>query len=430
MHIELPYGHGTIRLEIPRVACCDVLSPASLPPLSDLAADLSAGLDRPLGAKPLEAGHRPESVAIAVPDETRPTPVKDIAPVILDRLFARWPDLERSRVTVIVGGGLHEPAPAEAMARILPPEAARGCRVLAHDAHNSPLADLGRTSRGTPVLVNAVYAAADLKIVIGQIDPHQFMGYTGGAKGVTVGCAGAEAIRASHSLLLQDSARGGVLAGNPARDDVSEAGRMVGIDLAVNVVLNAAKKPVWIGVGAPDAVLAEGAEVCARVYGVDLAEPYDLVVASCGGYPKDLCLYQAQKGLNTAGQAVRPGGRVLLCAECGQGVGDDAYYDYVCRFETMGGLMDDFRAAGFRMGAHKAFLFGRTLAHCEVVVHSALDPETLRRCHLTPGDAQATLDHWIFKASGPLRIAVIPNANTTFFRLAGGRPACSGSCRG
>ena len=108
---------------------------------------------------------------------------------------------------------------------------------------------------------------------------------------------------------------------------------------------------------------------------------------------------------------------MLLLAHCGQGVGDDDYYAYVCRFSGLKPLMDDFRTAGFRMGAHKAFLFGRTLERCEVVVHSELSAEVLRRCHLAPGQAQPTLDRWLAQLSPAARVAVVPRANATFFRL-------------
>jgi lactate racemase len=417
MEITLPYGHGSLTLRAPEGTNVRVLKPTSLPPLDDLGAAVLKGLADPLGGTRLAEMPRPGSVAIAVPDETRPTPVRLILPALLEQMFSLWPDLDRSNVAIIIGGGLHEPSPPESMNRIVPPEASLGCRVLAHDPNGSEMADFGTTSRGTPVLINSLYAAADLKVVVGQIDPHQFMGFTGGSKGVTVGIASPETIRRSHSLMLEEGSRAGMLLDNPARQDVSEAGRMVGIHLAVNVVLDAAKRPIWLGLGDPDSVLGEGARICSAVYGVQIDDPFDIVLASCGGYPKDICLYQAQKGLNMASQATRKGGRVLLVAECGQGVGDDVYYSYACRFESVDQAMEDFRRAGFRMGAHKAFLFGRSLVHSEVVVHTELDPEVLRRLHLTAGDAQSTLERWLSDLPRGGRVAVVPNANSTYFIL-------------
>jgi len=71
------------------------------------------------------------------------------------------------------------------------------------------------------------------------------------------------------------------------------------------------------------------------------------------------------------------------------------------------------------MGAHKAFLFSRTLTRFEVVVHSELDADTLAGCHLAKGDAQETLDRWLAAMPERPRIAVVPNANTTYFYRGG-----------
>ena len=97
------------------------------------------------------------------------------------------------------------------------------------------------------------------------------------------------------------------------------------------------------------------------------------MVASCGGHPKDICLYQAQKGLNLASQALKPGGHILLLAASPQGVGDDIYFDYVSQFTSPEEVIRDFKSTGFRMGAHKAYLFGRTLVNYNVAVFSDLD---------------------------------------------------------
>ncbi len=123
------------------------------------------------------------------------------------------------------------------------------CRVITHDAKKSEMVDLGSTSRGTPVRINAEFCRADLKIVIGQIDPHQFVGFTGGSKGVVVGIASAASIEHNHSLMFEDQARVGRLSGNPVREDMNEAGRMAEIDLVVNVVLNAQKNVVRLLAG-------------------------------------------------------------------------------------------------------------------------------------------------------------------------------------
>jgi nickel-dependent lactate racemase len=287
--------------------------------------------------------------------------------------------------------------------------------VSGHDAKTSPMVDYGSTSRGTPVLVNSLMAGADFKVVIGQIDPHQFVGFTGGSKGIVIGCGGEATIEHNHSLMFHDDARVGVLEGNPVREDLNEAGSMIGIDLAVNLIMAPSKEVVQILAGDPLDMLMQGAETCAALYGVAIDEEYDIVIASCGGYPKDICLYQAQKGLNLASQAVRKGGHILLLAASTQGVGDDVYFDYVSQFTSPEEVLSDFKKQGFRMGAHKAYLFGRTLNQFNVAVSSELDAGVLQKCHLRSADPSRIIGEWVGNFTTVPRIGVIPNANTTYF---------------
>ena len=421
--VELKYGKSKIRVSIPEKAAVSILEPLRAPVLASVESALASALSAPIGRPALEAileARRPRSVAIAVPDETRPAPPSEVLPRLLSRIEAGLPGPLADHVTLFIGGGLHPPADADAVERILPAAISRGCRVVAHDTRAAAMRDYGSTSRGTPVRINAEYAGADFKMVIGQVDPHQFVGFTGGAKGVVIGCAAPETIEMNHSLMAQPNAHVGQLKGNPVREDLTEAGEMVGIDLAVNFVLDADKKAVHLTAGNPSQVLESCAAVCAKVYGVAIETKFDIVVASCGGYPKDICLYQAQKGLNLASQALKPGGHILLLAASPQGVGDDIYFDYVSQFTSPEEVIRDFKSSGFRMGAHKAYLFGRTLVNYNVAVFSDLDAGILRKCHLRAANPAAIIDEWVSSFEGTPRVAVIPNANTTYFYTSAG----------
>lgn len=425
MEIELKYGDGKKCIHMPDSADVQVLEPAPMPAVGSIEGALEEAMASPVAGRPLVERFRrkpPASVVVVVPDETRPTPVKQILPTLLRSILDRVPGLTPGNITLLVGGGLHPPLDDRAIRRLIPSDVACGCRLLAHDAVHSPLADFGSTGRGTPVRINADVVRAEFRIVVGQIDPHQFVGFTGGSKGVVIGCGGAATIEHNHSLMFEDDARVGKLHGNPVREDLNEAGDMVGIDLAVNCVLDPDKRVVRMVSGPPMAVLETGAETCARLYGVPIEEKYDIVVASCGGYPKDICLYQAQKGLNLASQAVKSGGHILLLAASPQGVGDDIYFDYVSQFTSPEEVLRDFKKIGFKMGAHKAYLFGRTLARYNVAISSDLDAGILRKCHLRAADPSRVIAEWIGDFEGRPRVGVIPNANTTYFYRAGLSP--------
>lgn len=417
MDLELKYGAGKVVVSIPESADGIILEPndmPSLPSISKALTEVLAGVtesDQSL----VDKVRNVSTVAIAIPDETRPLPVGKMLPSLLDWLFARVPDLDATGVTILIGGGLHPPVDPETMTRLVPGDIARGCKVAAHDANNSPMVDYGHTSRGTPVLVNKLFAEADFKIVVGQIDPHQFVGFTGGSKGVVIGCGGAATIEHNHGLMFHEKANVGVLHGNPVREDLNEAGEMVGIDLAINCIMAPSKEVVQVLAGRPLDMLIKGAKTCAAIYGVAIDEEFDIVVASCGGYPKDICLYQAQKGLNLASQAVKKGGHILLLAASTQGVGDDVYFDYVSQFTRPEEVLADFKKQGFKMGAHKAYLFGRTLSKFDVAVFSEMDPGVLQKCHLRAADPTKVVAEWVENFAGMPRIGIIPNANTTYF---------------
>lgn len=411
MLYELKYGGGQIAFTLPEGIEADVFEPREATPLADPVAALHGALDAPIGGERLEDMPHPSSVAIAVPDETRPVPLKLLLPPLLERLYKAFPRLKPEDISIVVGGGLHPPADFNQLERIMPDTGQ--CRVVPHDAEHSPVISFGVTSRGTPVEINAEYAKAELRLVIGMVDAHQFVGFTGGSKGVVVGCASAAMIAANHRMMTDPSAFVGNIDDNPVRQDLNEAGSLAGVHLAINVVMDASKRPVAISAGVPHEVMRSAAARTGSLYGLKFSEPYDIVIASCGGLPKDICLYQAQKGLNTAAQCAAPGGGIILLAKCEQGIGDDAYHNYVRRFKSTADLMADFKASPFRMGAHKAFLFGRASSRFEVVIHSDLADAVLRECLLTPGKIQPTIVQWL--DLGRKRVAIIKNANSSFF---------------
>jgi len=415
LKVNLKYGGSQRHLFIPEEAGVSVLSPSTSAVLEDLEEAFEEAMDSPLRGPRLETMDEPKSVAIAVPDETRPTPVKTLLPLLLKRLYKSFPNLRPERITILIASGLHPPLDEQGIRRVVPDSVAPGCKVVCHDAVYSPMTDCGMTSLKTPVLINEDLARADLRLVIGNIDPHQFVGFTGGGKGAVIGCGSKRTIEANHSLMFHEKASVASIEGNPVRSDIDEAGGLVGIPLVINVVLNASNRVVKLLAGEPVAVFQEGAKTCAAVYGVAIQEKFDIAVASCGGYPKDINLYQAQKGLAHAAQAVKPGGKILLMAACPQGVGSEVYYEYVLRFPTPEAALEGFRRTGFKMGAHKAFLFGKTLVSFEVAIASDIQPEILSKCHLKACDPQETIEKWVGNFSGIPTVAVIPNASTTYF---------------
>ena len=55
------------------------------------------------------------------------------------------------------------------------------------------------------------------------------------------------------------------------------------------------------------------------------------MITTNSGYPLDLNLYQSVKGMSAAAQVVRPGGTIIIAAECWDGIPDHGLYGQLLR---------------------------------------------------------------------------------------------------
>ena len=77
--------------------------------------------------------------------------------------------------------------------------------------------------------VNRTYHEADLRIVVGDIEPHQFPGFSGGVKSAAIGLAGKATMNTNHAMMSDPKAQIGRYDDNPCRQDIEEIGQMMGV---------------------------------------------------------------------------------------------------------------------------------------------------------------------------------------------------------
>jgi nickel-dependent lactate racemase len=245
-----------------------------------------------------------------------------------------------------------------------------------------------------------------VRVCLGTVELHYFAGYSGGYKSLLPGVCARQTIESNHKLMLQPNAEAGRL-DSPVRDDLEEAGQLIGCDFIVNVVLNAKKQIVKAVAGDPIRAHREGVKVVDSMYIVPIQELADVVLASAGGSPKDINLFQAQKALDNAKHALKDGGAIVLAAECREGLGEDVFERWINEAQNKQELVDRLDYA-FEIGGHKA----------DVYLVSELQKEIVERafllCSQNLEDAlQATL-----KKYGPnARIIVMPFGAYTLPRL-------------
>jgi nickel-dependent lactate racemase len=329
MLVDFAFGKTGLSLDLPDRFNYKLLEARTAEPLPDWRAELNRALDGPIGTKPLRTlGQGKRSAAISVCDITRPVPNRLTLPFILPRLEESG--IARDQITILVATGLHRAATPEEIREIVGEEIAARYRVVNHFARNrDDHRYLGETSSGTPVSIDERFVAADLHLTLGFIEPHLMLGYSGGRKLVAPGLAAQETIKVLHSPRFMRDRRTheGSIEDNPLHRELLEIARMAGHHFIVDVALTRGREIAGVFAGDPVEAHRAGVRFVSRVMLELVHEPADAVITTSAGYPLDLTFYQAVKGVTAAQHIVRPGGKILLIAECQEGPGAREFRD-------------------------------------------------------------------------------------------------------
>jgi nickel-dependent lactate racemase len=413
MEIRIPYGKSFVTAQIPDQFGLDIIDLPHTPAASNPNTVVRDALTNLLSESSWSDFNEAQSVAIAINDKTRPVPHQILLPPLLDQLAAIG--IPKSAITFYVAVGTHPPMLPEELSGILPSDLFEVYKVVSHDSEDyKGLHYLGKTARSTPVWVNRGFYQSDLKIVVGNIEPHQFVGFSGGVKTAAVGLAGLETINRNHTLMAHPDSQLGSYESNPARQDIEEIGQMIDVHLALNAILNDNKEIVHTLAGDPLAVMAAGIPISRQVCQVPVQRTYGLVISSPGGHPKDINVYQSQKALASAVRVTRPGATVILTAACPEGSGSSHYQDWIAGKKSYAEVLEAYQAEGFRIGPHKAFQFARDTAQTRLMFLSEMGTELAQSLLLNPvADFQEAINTALEGLQPGDRIAVLPHATST-----------------
>lgn len=369
--VWLPYGKTEVCVNIPARSYLGSIEPKEKTGVPDAEAEIKRALNDPIGAKKLSEIAGPDSrVAIVVDDATRRTPSHLMVPPILKELEGAGVKLEN--VTVIFGCGTHRPVSNEEAVIILGEDTVKRVKTISHDCRAPDLVYIGTTAKhGTKVYVNKVFAEADVKILTGDVCFHYYAGYGGGRKSVLPGVSGEDTISANHSMILHPNARTGVLDGNPVHEDMVEAAKLAKVDFILNIVTNSRNEVVRAFAGDLEGAFYEGVKAVDEMYRVPVDRRADIVVVSPGGYPSDLNLFQAYKGIDSALNVVKRGGVIILVAECSEGHGNQVFYEWMTKFKDLDAVEKQIKRK-FILGGHKAYYLLKALQKTQIILVSVM----------------------------------------------------------
>ena len=416
MHVELAYGKGALTIEVPDDRTT-VIVPTYLPGLPDVRSALVNALRNPVGTAPLRRMVKPDqTVAISVCDVTRPMPSAELLPVLLGELA----HVPRDQIAILVATGTHRANTREELEAMLGVEVVRDYPVVNHDAfEQNGLKRLGDTPGGVPIWLNRRWVESDVRITTGFVEPHFFAGFSGGPKMVAPGLAGFETIMGLHSarLIGHPSTTWGVIDGNPIHEAVRHVAGQTGVSFSVDVTINRNRQITAVYAGELLAVHRAACQVARRTAMHPVARRFDVVITTNSGYPLDLNLYQAVKGMSAAAQVVRDGGTIICAAECSDGIPDHGEYGVMLASrDTPEALLEMVNTTGHkRHDQWQVQLQAQILLRSEVFLKSSyLEADQVRAAHLKPADdLQATIWASIERHGPDARVCVLPEGPQT-----------------
>lgn len=410
MEFQLKYGKATVEFDIPENNYMGSLLPKEIQFDLKGEEEVKRSLENPIGTERLKDMVKPgEKIVIVTSDITRPMPSKTALPPVIEEL--KKAKVQERDITIVLALGSHR-GHTEEEKKMLVGEGVYESGVQIIDSEMDRCVNLGRCKNGTPIDIFEPVAKADRIICMGNIEYHYFAGYSGGSKALMPGVSSHDAIQANHSNMVKEGARAGNLETNPVRQDIDEVGEHITIDFIINVVLNSKKEIVKAVSGHYIKAHREGCKVLDEMYGIKIEKQGDIAIVSPGGFPKDINIYQSQKGLDNAQHAVRDGGIIILVASAKEKFGESTFEDWMLN-KTPKEMIKEIKE-NFKLGGHKAAAIAMVLEKAKIFMVSDLEDDLLRKLNFVPfNTVQEAVDKALKELGKDAQILLLPSAGST-----------------
>ncbi len=421
MHIQLAYGKTGLQVEFPDSWNIRVVEPLFAPGLPDPVDAVRKALRNPIGMPSIRnvVGNGP--VGIIFNDITRPTP----NPLLLKAILAELPDVEQTNITLFVALGSHRQMTTGELRTMFGDDVVDSFRIVQNNAFDcSTQVLIGTTIHGNEVWINRTLFECPIRIMTGFIEPHFFAGFSGGGKAIMPGMAGQSTILQNHRAenIAHPKATWGFTSGNPIWEEIQETAHMVeehgnGKNFLINVALNRNKEITAIFAGDLDAAHAAGVEFVRKTAMVRVNQAFDIVVTTNSGYPLDLNLYQAVKGMSAAARVIRQGGAIVVAADCWDGIPEHGLYgDLLRTSETPQKLLESLNTPGFlKQDQWQAQIQAQIQLKADVYVYSShLSEKQIRSAMLLPAPSIESVMYDLVEKYGPAAsICILPEGPQT-----------------
>ena len=409
------YGDTTVSFSLDERQVLGVLRGRQVAPIDDIPRALTEALNAPTEHVPLGRWIQPgDRIAIIVSDMSRFWMRQDrVVPALIDYLGRHG--VSDAQIRIVIANGTHLGGSPEELKRLVTPAIFDRIAVENHDCLAEDLVTLGTTSHGTTVRINRTVATADRVIALGAAVHHVMAGYGGGRKSILPGVSSMETICQNHALALakdrfatNPAVGNGVLQGNPLHEDMVEAASMLPNLFVINLVMNADMKLAQITAGHPTKSWEIACRAIDAVFHVPVAEQADVVITSCGGYPKDMSLYQGTKTIDNIEPCLKPGGTLILAIEARDGGGPEEYFSWIGPLQD--GSFEQKLRAHFTIPGYIFLLNCEQAQRYRILLLTSIPAKTLAPMGI---EAYSDMDALLAAANLPGKsIYVVPNGAT------------------
>ena len=416
MIYSISYGKGKINFKIPEGFSIDSVIPKYTSPIISLYEKTLESILHPINSSPLpELVKGKKSVCIVVTDITRECPDKDLLIPILEVVEK---EVKKENITILIAAGMHKNMSYDKKVEKYGKTITDNYRIIDHNGKDdNNLISLGSTKNGTPVKVSQIALEADFLISLGIVEPHQFAGYGGGYKTVSIGLAGDDTISHTHSsmMLRKAETRVGKIEKNLIQEEIIEIGKKTGLNFIVNVVLGNNKEVVEIKAGEPLETHRLLIKKARALYEVPVNKSYDVVI--CGvGYPRDSNLYQATIAASYIFFAARPvikeNGYIIIPATCnegaGKGIGEQRFFTML-KTKSIDEILNTNEE--FKAGEQRSFFIASVLKKCKIIVVGCQTPNIIKEAKMIPAkDMEEAFNIVKNDFGNNIEMLLIPNA--------------------
>jgi nickel-dependent lactate racemase len=203
----------------------------------------------------------------------------------------------------------------------------------------------------------------------------------------------------------------GNLDGNPVHQAMLEGCAMAKPDFILNTVLTPDKQIIDVFTGDWHEAHEKGCCFYRERFSIQLPQKGDLVIASCGGFPKDINLIQAHKSMEYSSQAIQEGGVMILLAECRDGFGNSTFFNWF-RFKCL----DEFESVlreNYEINGQTAYSMRQKAQRFRIILVSQFPERQVEEMGMIPAQTlEAAMNIAVCMLPSDWRAYVMPEAGS------------------